>query len=205
MAYKITTKPNTIAPSAEYPFGDIRNNTGGNNGTPVNRLVYADFHQFFAKMAAEAAVTLNDLPDNATNGFQFFEALQNVIRSTIASDITVQGVEGVSTKLKKAVIEIGSWDMDADAQKNINNTLYGVDETNIISVNAMIRDDLGLQISPLICGFSNLSSKQGGVNYNNTMGLDRFELRRLTGGDFDSISYNSTSFNRGWVIVEYVV
>jgi hypothetical protein len=72
---KLEDKPNTIPPSVDYPFGDIKDVSTGNPGTPVSRQVYADFHQFFAKMFAESGLTANDLPDNETNGFQLFDAL----------------------------------------------------------------------------------------------------------------------------------
>jgi len=74
MAYAITDKPNTEAPSADYPFGNIKDTVGATPGTPVNKLTYADFHQFFAKMMDWAEVTANGLPDNEYSGFQLFEA-----------------------------------------------------------------------------------------------------------------------------------
>jgi hypothetical protein len=75
MAIKLEDKTNVVAPNATYPYGKIRDNSGSSNGTPVNEQVYGDFHQFFAKMLAESGITANGLPDNQTNGFQYFEAL----------------------------------------------------------------------------------------------------------------------------------
>ena len=60
MAIKLENKVNTEAPSVAYPFGNIKDNTGSNNGTPVDKNVYADFHQFFAKMMAESGIAYND-------------------------------------------------------------------------------------------------------------------------------------------------
>lgn len=74
MAYAITDKPNTEAVSADYPYGNIKDTVGATPGTPVNKLVYADFHQFFAKMMDWAEVTANGLADNDYSGFQLFEA-----------------------------------------------------------------------------------------------------------------------------------
>lgn len=188
MAIKITTKPNTDAASAAYPYGNIRDNTGSNNGTPVNAYVYADFHQFFAKLAAEAGVTLNDLPDNATNGFQYYEALVSLFGT------------------RQAIINIGSWDMDADSGVQVANTLTGVDETNIISVEAMILDDTEKQLRPLVSGDGDTGNLQGGIHYDNGMGSpNEFVLKRTTGGDFDSTNYNDTGVNRGYIIVRYTV
>lgn len=86
MAVKLEDKPNVEAPNATYPFGNIKDDTGANDGTPVNKLVYADFHQFFAKMMDAASVTYNDLVENAVNGFQYFTALIKTIRQTVASE-----------------------------------------------------------------------------------------------------------------------
>lgn len=75
MAIKLTDKPNTIAPDADYPFGDIRDRNGLIPGTPVSREVYADFHQFFERLMERAGVAHNGDPDNESNGFQLFESL----------------------------------------------------------------------------------------------------------------------------------
>lgn len=103
MAIGLQNKPNVTTPSAEYPYGNIKDNTGSNDGTPVNVLVYADMHQFFEKLMAEASVSANGLPDNATNTFQLYQALLNVIdyrvpiRTDISGDISVgAGITQVS-------------------------------------------------------------------------------------------------------------
>lgn len=71
---------NVTPPGGDYPYGDIKNNTGSNNGTPVDRNVYGDIHQFFAKMFAESGLTANNQLDNEANGFQLFEALLAAIK-----------------------------------------------------------------------------------------------------------------------------
>lgn len=80
MARSLENKTNVDAPDSDYPYGRIRNNNGTGNGTPVNEQVYGDFHQFFAKLLAEAGITPNELPDNAYSGFQYFEALIELIK-----------------------------------------------------------------------------------------------------------------------------
>jgi hypothetical protein len=91
MAIKLEDKPNVDAPGGDYPYGNIRDNTGSGNGTPVNKLVYADFHQFFARLLAQSGVVANNLPDNNANGFQYFEALQAIIDSSVAGLIDLKG------------------------------------------------------------------------------------------------------------------
>lgn len=84
MAIKLLDKPNVESVSYDYPYGNIKDNPGDNTGTPVNKLVYADFHQFFAKLMDDAGISYNGLPDNATDGFQYFLALQKVIKKYCA-------------------------------------------------------------------------------------------------------------------------
>jgi len=78
MAIKLTDKTNIIPPDANYEYGNIRNTAGATPGTPVNVQTYADFHQFFERLMDVAGVTHNGLPDNTTNGYQLFEALEKL-------------------------------------------------------------------------------------------------------------------------------
>lgn len=79
MARSLASKPNVDAPDYDYPYGRIRDRAGSAPGTPVNEVVYGDFHQFFAKLMDEGAVTANGLPDNDDDGFQLYEAFQKAI------------------------------------------------------------------------------------------------------------------------------
>lgn len=81
MAREITDFGNYIAPSGAYPFGDIKDDSGTGDGTPVSRLTASDIWQFFQKIADQAGVSLNGLADNVTNGFQFVQAMNSVINS----------------------------------------------------------------------------------------------------------------------------
>ena len=81
MARKLENKTNVLAPNGDFPSGDILDDTGVGDGTPMTRTVYSDIHQFFAKVLRDAETepkgvfTTNDLPENTTNGFQLNEAL----------------------------------------------------------------------------------------------------------------------------------
>lgn len=80
MAIKLTSKENTEGVSTAYPFGNIKDDSGAGDGTPVDKAVYADFHQFFEKLMNAAGITHNNLPDNQTDGFQLFDALMKVFQ-----------------------------------------------------------------------------------------------------------------------------
>lgn len=76
---KLEDKPNVQAPSSSYAYGNIIDDTGTENGTPLNQLVHADFHQFFAKMfdasVASNLIASNGLPENDDNGYQYYSSL----------------------------------------------------------------------------------------------------------------------------------
>lgn len=76
MARSIQQKTRTVAPGGDYTsFGRIKDDTGSNDGTPVDVEVYNDFHEFFDYLMQLAGVTPNGLADNDTNGFQLVESL----------------------------------------------------------------------------------------------------------------------------------
>lgn len=81
MAIKLQNKQDVYAPDGTWPYGDLIDDTGANDGTPVDKQVYGDFHQYFARLLAVSGITANGLFDNATNGFQYYEALQRVCAS----------------------------------------------------------------------------------------------------------------------------
>lgn len=73
MAKDLEFFPNAVAPSADYPNGDVKDTP---SGTPVNVATMGDVFQFFRKLMDEAGVTPNNLRDNTTNGWQIFDSLQ---------------------------------------------------------------------------------------------------------------------------------
>jgi hypothetical protein len=63
-----------LADPTNYPDGRIKDNTGVGDGTPVNRLLYSDLHEYFAKLMRLANIAYNGLPDNEANGYQLVAA-----------------------------------------------------------------------------------------------------------------------------------
>lgn len=109
-------------------------------------------------------------------------------------------VDGIS----KVIIPINDWDMTTATGTSFCNVPHGITTPfgRIMSVRAWIRDDGGTTPQrPL--DWSNPST---GVSAG-TLEIDGVNvvLRRTSGGDFDNSSYNSTSFNRGWVTIEYIL
>jgi len=95
-------------------------------------------------------------------------------------------------------IEIGDWDMDADASKDVLHLLS--DWQKIRSISIVVRnDDDTLYYN---------SDKMDGAGVKD-LGIfefrsDAISLFRTAGGWFDAVEYNATSYNRGWVTITYV-
>jgi hypothetical protein len=102
----------------------------------------------------------------------------------------VAGYLDDGTPYYKKIIDIGDWDMVTTPNVSI---AHGLTYTNIISIYVnIIRDD-----SVRIYDFT---SNNGGTVYSTSTNI---ELYRTTGGLFDTTNYNSTSFNRGSIEIEY--
>lgn len=153
-------------------------------GTGINQ----DIIQFFQKLMDDAALSANDKFDNETNGYQFIEVLIQKINATITGRL--------GDVLKTKIIDIGDWDMVSTTFVNV---AHGVTKTKIRSISAIIRDDIdGTYYNIFVNDTAGLQG--GGLSANTTDIL----LSRVTGGIFDNISFDSTSYNRGWITIKYV-
>lgn len=92
MAIALEDKVNVTPPGGDFPYGDIKDNTGSNNGTPVNRNTYGDFHQFFARLLDLAGIVANGLPENGANTFQYITALIGVIISQATTLVNSEAI-----------------------------------------------------------------------------------------------------------------
>lgn len=125
---------------------------------------------------------------------------------TIAGTGEVQGgirtaATGVYFKWK--VVDIGDWNMDTTSIKQIT---HGLVATKIRSVTAVIRSDDANDRFPVPCANATTSvvdlffpSNSAPSAISNAV----IVIARTTGGMFDSVNFNSTSFNRGWVTIMY--
>ena len=115
---------------------------------------------------------------------------------TVPNDLTVTGDltldSTVQPKIK--IIDIGDWDMNGTTNVNI---AHGLTLANIRDVSVMIRDDFDLNYYPL--------DYQGGTvgGYWLTGGTN-VSLTRVISGHFDNGTYDSTTYNRGWITITYV-
>src|ERR1035437_6765884 len=77
MAIGVQNFPNidTTDP-ADYPNGCQKDDPAGIVGTPYNKLTNNDYVATWDKILRYANIGANGLPDNETNGYQYFEALK---------------------------------------------------------------------------------------------------------------------------------
>ncbi len=59
---------------AKYPNGQIKDNSGSDDGTPVNRETSSDLWIFFDKLMRLAGIAYNGDYDNEANGYQYVQA-----------------------------------------------------------------------------------------------------------------------------------
>jgi len=104
--------------------------------------------------------------------------------------------------LKFKIIEIGSWNMDAYEQKDIDLEIVS---KKIRSISIMIReDDKEWRIYDLnkVDGFS--KEVNGGISSIGTMGQEIILLTRTRDGFFDQTLFDDSSINRGWITIGYI-
>lgn len=174
-----------------YPKRRIKDETSPGvsaDGTIINEIFLGDIIQFFQKLVIDGSISENGNPDNVANGYQLVEALTAFIRAANG---------GLNTK----IVNIEDWDMYTDGSITV---AHGVTTfSNIREVYALIRNDQGTLLIPLVGG-----STTGGIigegGTINSIGSTNITLGRLDGGIFDTTSYDSTSYNRGFLIIRHL-
>lgn len=122
-----------------------------------------------------------------------------VTPDTLAQTYTVLHVDGTD-KLRRLIIDIGDWDMDSTTNLNVAHTI--ADFTKIRSIEAFVRNDADTAYYPLAkIDAGGTGNIQGGVSVWDSTNVT---LSRLASGNFDSADFNSTGYNRGFIVIEYI-
>jgi hypothetical protein len=135
---------------------------------------------------------------NAVSGSGIADYNAATVRPIYSTYRTAGGVEFQLPKLREKVLLIGDWDMDTDATKILPHGI--ADYTKIRTVFASIINDLSTTVSPL-ANFDVASWVADGQVLN--IDTTNVNLVRRTGGFYDGGGFNSTSFNRGFVTIQY--
>lgn len=132
--------------------------------------------------------------------------LSNSLISESGSAININGTlevfSGIRTQtsgpyLKTKVINIGDWNMDTTGTKTVS---HGLTLANIRTVSVIIRDDLATSFKPFPSPSTDLEAIDSAIF---SVDATNVTLSRRDGGQFDDTPYDSTSYNRGWVTIEY--
>lgn len=78
MAIGIQNYPNITSADSDFPNGSIKDDTGANDGTPVNKEVYNDIHQVFAKFLRLANITPSGNFESEYTEFQYINAIKKL-------------------------------------------------------------------------------------------------------------------------------
>jgi hypothetical protein len=103
-------------------------------------------------------------------------------------------------ELYTTVLNIGDWDMDGNVQKTVTHYLELSKIRNIV---ATIRNDADTlrYVFPSVTTTAG-TEVDGFVQFTNST---QITLARRNSGTFDDTDYDSTSYNRGWVKIEYEI
>lgn len=122
----------------------------------------------------------------------------DVVSGSRLEDKIAELVNGERVKIK--VIEIDDWNMDTQTTPPTP-IAHGLTYANIIGVTSvLIRNDADSAKYDFTYPSASVAVPQGAIEVNTTNVI----LTRITSGFFDSVNFDSTSYNRGWVIIQYL-
>lgn len=141
----------------------------------------------------QATTTVRGTLETATSA-------ETILGSSTSLAVTPEGLKDTFDSklgdiLKTKVLDIGDWNMDTTVTKNV---AHGLTFANIRSIRVLIRNDANT------ARYSFTDINVGATTYQAvTADATNISLFRESGGIYDSTNYDSTSYNRGWIIIEY--
>jgi len=110
-------------------------------------------------------------------------------------DSELASVEAKFANLNTKIIEIGDWDMTSTFLLNV---AHGLTASKIRAISALIRTDDNPEIVYDYSASDNNAAIQSFYVFTTNI---RFQT--AAGGFFDTTSFNATSYNRGWITIQY--
>lgn len=159
------------------------------DGASKNLIVVKDAELVGAAPGAGQYITISSLTSANPRYLKAFKPGAHYVDAA--------GVESFKV-IKTKIYEIGDWNMDASSSVLVTHSI--ADPSKIRRVQAIIRHDTLSQTFDLYAdlgGFTGLSGGFGRIN------AFEIQLNRISGGAFDNTNFDATSFNRGWVIIDY--
>ncbi|MFA5154436.1 MAG: hypothetical protein WC554_17965, partial [Clostridia bacterium] len=131
-----------------------------------------------------------------TSGNQTIAGVKTFSSTIVGSIDSIKETGTGAGTVRKKILDIGDWNMDSTPAADV---AHGLTASKIRSVSILIRPDVGDTLLPI--------EYTGGADtpsgFYQIQGINIF-MARVTGGSFDSTDFDSTSFNRGWITIEYV-
>jgi len=103
--------------------------------------------------------------------------------------------------MKCKMIAIGDWDMNAVHLKEVT---HGLTWSNIRDIRCWVRNDADNLLCDLQGDQALVGKADGIINLDQSGYPGSVVLQNTIGGYFNTINFDSTSYNRGWVFIWYV-
>jgi hypothetical protein len=177
-------------------------NTGGGNITAAGKISATGGFQ--GDVTGNADTVTNGVYTTGAQTIAGVKTFSDGILSDVTGDLTgnadtatqADGVKETGSGagvVHKKIIAIGDWNMDSTSSVNFP---HGLTFSKIRSATVYIRDDTGASLNSII--------RNDGKGGDFSIGTTLITIARVASGAFDNTSYDSTSYNRGWVVIEYI-
>ncbi|MFA5359295.1 MAG: hypothetical protein WC310_05800 [Patescibacteria group bacterium] len=209
--HKNTGTSETISRIWSFDQLPYLNSAASSNNHPVRKVEFDDLADLVNEVQLDSAldaevVHLDGL--ELIEGEKVFVALPTLHvtsltptgRQLISATVCDAQIAAYNGGLKRKIISIGDWDMDASPFIIV---AHGVaDFKKIRNIQAIVRDDADMSYYPLN-SIDNLTgtTPDGSVSF---WGSINVNLMRVNSGSFDNTYFSSTSYNRGFVIIDYI-
>jgi hypothetical protein len=144
---------------------------------------------------ANAGETAQEYVDGARIDILSSDGTKVLENGTDGSDATFTGSASKHGVLNVKTIDIGDWDMDTNQSTGVNHGLTG---SKIRAVTCLIRNDADTTLHDL--NFTDGTGTGANGWYATSTQVQMFIE---TDGIFDSVNYDATSFNRGFITIWY--
>lgn len=175
-------------------------NEGDDHLRGIKSAVQGSFPSLGSAAVTKTAAEINDLveqTDPVLNGtisgtaFLDEDAMTSDSAIAVASQQSIKAyVDSKVGTLNEKIINIGDWNMDSTLSVAV---AHGITHTKIRSISVVVRSDSDANYHDF-GAFGCVGMYASSTN---------IILLRETGGTFDNTSYDSTSYNRGWITIQY--
>lgn len=201
---KLVTAPGgvtSLSPTQDYhpvPLGYLNTNFFNKATTTETQNVGAITS--FAK-SVSIAEGLSCGTINTGQGATEVYVMDQAVKTT--DSVTFSSVN-TGTALKTKIVDIGDWDMSTTPDITV---AHGLTASKIRSITGVIRNDDDDWYTPI--NTDNVLADDGATGSSTSDGIkvrkyDSVNISLRTSTSFESVYYNATSFNRGWLMITYI-